>query len=162
MRRVFVPVLLTSTLAAACMQAGSSNDGPPPIAEAEAGVRIFWDAYIAAATSGNATALSQLHAADVFLVEPGMPTLRGRDAVAAAFGEGFKAAQYSEVNIRPELTEWHGEHVFQVGSYDDRFTVQGQVTRTFGRYAGVFVRDSTGKWLVSRAVVAMDSSAVVK
>ncbi len=162
MRRVFVLVLLCSVLAAACQVAATPDSGPPPIAEAEAGVRVFWETYVAAAKAGNATALSELHSADVFLVEPGMPTLRGRDAVAAAFGEGFKAVQYAEVNIRPELTEWSGEHVFQVGSYDDRFTVQGQAMRSFGRYSGVFVRDSSGKWLVSRAVVAMDSSSAVK
>ena len=49
--------------------------------------------------------------------------------------------------------------MFQVGTYDDQFTLQGQERRSFGRYSGVFVRDSSGKWLVARAVVAMDSSS---
>jgi len=162
MRRALITATIVGIATLACQRPESPSDTPPPIAEAEEGVQAFWSAYVAAAKAGDASALGQLHAPDVYLVEPGMPTLRGRDAVAAAFGEGFTAVKYSEINIRPALTEWHGERVFQVGTYDDRFTMQGQAMRSYGRYSGVFVRDSAGKWLVSRAVVAMDSSAAVK
>jgi len=159
MLRTAAPALLLACVVAAC-QGGGRNEAPAPsVADAEAGVGKFWADYTAAAKAGDAAALAQLHTADAYIVEPGMPTLHGRDAVAGAFGEGFKAVKYSMINIRPELTEWHGSQVFQVGTYDDQFTLQGQERRSFGRYSGVFVRDSSGKWLVARAVVAMDSSS---
>lgn len=115
-----------------------------------------------AVKAGDATALAALHAPNVYLVEPGMPTMRGRDAVAAAFSEGFKVVKYAEVNIDPDLTEWFGDRIFQAGSFDDRFSIQGKAQASYGRYTGFFEKDSAGTWHVLRALVAQDSVVTLK
>ncbi|MBW7933595.1 MAG: DUF4440 domain-containing protein [Gemmatimonadaceae bacterium] len=158
-RVAFLAVILGTSACAAPKEAPAPQ---PTAEEARATLDTWWASYVGAVKAGDATALAGMHATDVYLVEPGMPTMRGRDAVAAAFGEGFKVVKYAEVNIHPELTEWIGEQIFQAGSFDDRFSVQGKTQASYGRYTGLFAKDSTGAWRVVRALVAQDSVVTPK
>lgn len=131
---------------------------PSSIESARAELDAWWRQYETAVKAGDVATLGPMHADSVYLVEPGAPTLHGRAAVVGFLSEAFKSVQYVEVSIRPEQSEWVGDRVFQVGSYNDRFEVQGQSQASYGRFAGLFQRDSVGHWQVLRAVVALDSA----
>ncbi|MDQ8154764.1 MAG: DUF4440 domain-containing protein [Gemmatimonadota bacterium] len=157
MKKSRVAVLAVILSAIACAAPKQTPAPQPTAEEARAALDAWWTSYAVAVKAGDAAALAAMHAPDVYLVEPGMPTMRGRDAVAAAFGEGFKVVKYAELNIHPEVTEWFGERIFQAGSFDDRFAIQGKSQASYGRYTGFFEKDSAGTWRVLRALVAQDS-----
>ncbi len=151
--------LIIGIAVAACAQ---PKPAPPSPDEARTAIDAWWTQYVTAVKAADATSLAAMHSDSVYLAEPGMPTMRGRAAVAAAFTEGFKVVRYSAVNIEPDITEWHGTQVVQVGTYNDRFEMQGKPQASYGRYSAVFERDTAGVWRVLRAVVAMDSAVAVK
>lgn len=157
MKKSRVAALAVMLTAIACAAPKQVPAPQPTAEEARAALDAWWTAYASAVKAGDAAALAAMHAPDVYLVEPGMPTMRGREAVATALSDLFKMVKYAEVNIHPELTEWVGERIFQAGSFDDRFAVQGKSQASYGRYTGFFERDSTGAWRVLRVLVAQDS-----
>ena len=145
---------------AALVACSPPKEAPTPrdLESARAELDAWWSKYATAVKAGDVGTLGPMHADSVYLVEPGAPTLRGRMAVESFMSEALKAVQYSEVNIRPDHTEWVGDRILQLGTYNDLATMQGQRQASFGRFAGLFQRDSTGNWQVLRAVIALDSA----
>lgn len=118
-----------------------------------------WTKYSAAAVSGDADAIAQLYADSAYLVESGLPTIRGNAAIRSVVKEVLGGVRFLESSIRPELTEIAGDRVLQFGAYRDVLQSTGNPAEVvFGRFAAVLLRDSTSSWRLSRLIAVADST----
>lgn len=140
--------------------ASPERESPPPdLSVVRAQIDSVWTTYSAAAVGGDASAIAQLYADDAYLVESGLPTIRGNAAIRSVVSELLGGVRFLEASIRPELTEIAGDHVLQFGAYRDVLQSTGKPAEVvFGRFAAVLVRDSTSSWRVSRLIAVADST----
>lgn len=136
------------------------QESPPPDLSA---VRIeldsLWARYSAAAIAGDADAIAQLYTDSAYLVESGLPTVRGNAALRLVVKDVLGGVRFLEASIRPELTETAGDRVLQFGTYRDVIQPTGQPAQVVaGRFAAVLQRDSTASWRVSRLIAVADST----
>jgi ketosteroid isomerase-like protein len=119
----------------------------------------LWTKYSAAAVAGDADALAGLYADSAYVVESGLATVRGKTAVLSVVKEVLGGVHFFEATIRPEITEIAGDRVLQFGAYRDVLQSPGKPAEVvMGRYAAVFLRDSTSALRVSRLIAVADST----
>ena len=108
---------------------------------------------------GDADALAGLYADSAYVVESGLPTVRGNTALRSVVKEVLGGVRFLDSSILPELTEAAGDRVLQFGTYRDVLQATGKPAEvTVGRFAAVLLRDSTSAWRVSRLVAVADST----
>ena len=118
-----------------------------------------WTKYSAAAVGGDADGITQLYADNAYVVESGLPTIRGNAALRSVVKEVLGGVRFLESSIRPELTEIAGDRVLQFGTYRDVLQSTGKSAEVVvGRFAAVLLRDSTSSWRVSRLIAVADST----
>jgi ketosteroid isomerase-like protein len=156
MSRGFTPVIALLGLACATPERG----GPPPdLSVVRAQIDSLWTKYSAAAVGGDADALAQLYVDSAYVVESGLPTIRGIVALRSLVKEVLGSVRFLEASIRPELTEMAGDRVLQFGTYRDVLQSAGKPAEVVhGRFAAVLLRDSTASWRVSRLIAVADST----
>lgn len=119
----------------------------------------LWAQYAAAAVAGDADAIARLYTDSLYLVESGLPTVRGNAALRTVVKDVLAGVRFHESNIRPELTELAGDRVLQFGEYRDVLQATGQPPQAvFGRFSAVLQQDSAGAWRVSRLIAVADST----
>ena len=119
----------------------------------------LWARYSAAVIAGDAEAVARLYTDSAYLVESGLPTVRGNAAVRAVANEVLGNIRILESSVRPELTETAGSRVLQFGTYRDVLQPSGQPAQVvLGRFAAVLERDSAATWRVSRLFAFPDSA----
>ncbi len=119
----------------------------------------LWAQYSAAAVAGDGDAIARLYTDSMYLVESGLPTIRGNAALRTAVKDVLAGVRFHESAISPELTELAGDHVLQFGTYRDVLQATGQSPQvTFGRFSAVLQHDSAGSWRVSRLIAVADST----
>lgn len=132
---------------------------PPDLSVVRAQIDSVWAQYSAAAVGGDASAIVQLYADSAYVVESGLPTIRGNAALRSVVKEVLGAVRFLESSIRPELTEIAGDRVLQFGTYRDVLQSAGKPAEVVvGRFAAVLLRDSTSSWRVSRLIAVADST----
>lgn len=120
----------------------------------------LWARYSAAVIAGDAEAVARLYTDSAYLVELGLPTVRGNSAVRAVAMEVLGGIRILESSVRPELTETAGDRVLQFGTYRDVLQPSGQPTQVvLGRFAAVLERDTAATWRLSRLFAFPDSTA---
>ena len=151
-------ILGIALLALAC--ASPEREGPlPDVSVVRTQIDSVWTKYSAAAVGGDAEALVQLYADGAYVVESGLPTIRGNAALRAVVKEVLGGARVLESSIRPELTEIAGDRVLQFGTYRDVLQSTGKPAEVVvGRFAAVLLRDGTSSWRVSRLIAVADST----
>lgn len=118
----------------------------------------LWAAYGAAVIAGDGDAIARLYTDSAYLVESGLPTVRGKAALRTVVTDVLKGVRFLESSVSPELTELAGDRALQFGTYRDVLQPTGQPAQlVVGRFAAVFQRDSTF-WRVSRLVAVADST----
>lgn len=131
----------------------------PDLSVVRVQIDSLWATYSAAAIAGDADALARLYADSAYVVESGLPTVRGNAALRSVVKEVLGGVHFLESTIRPELTELAGDRVLQFGTYRDVLRQTGQpVQVVVGRFAAVLQRDSTASWRVSRLIAVADST----
>lgn len=119
----------------------------------------LWAQYAAAAVAGDGEAIARLYTDSLYLVESGLPTVRGNAALRTVVKDVLAGVRFHESSIRPELTELAGDRVLQFGEYRDVLQATGQPPqRVFGRFSAVLQQDSAGSWRVSRLIAVADST----
>ena len=151
-------ILGIALLALAC--ASPEREGPlPDVSVVRTQIDSVWTKYSAAAVGGDAEALAQLYADGAYVVESGLPTIRGNAALRAVVKEVLGGVRFLESSIRPELTEIAGDRVLQFGTYRDVLQSTGKPAEVVvGRFAAVLLRDGTSSWRVSRLIAVADST----
>ena len=114
--------------------------------------------YIAAQTSGDATALAALFgdmaAVDIY----GLPKLRGRAALEAAFKADFAARKYTLTEITPTATSARTSHDgSEIGTYHDMHDAKGSVDHEWGRYLVALSKGADGQWRLDYLMAFPDS-----
>lgn len=71
------------------MRRPEEDCAPPSIETARTELDAWWRKYETAVKAGDVATLGPMHADSACLVEPGVPTLRGRTAVVAFLGEAL-------------------------------------------------------------------------
>lgn len=131
----------------------------PDVSVVRAQLDTLWATYAAAVIAGDADAVARLYTDSAYLVESGLPTIRGKAALLTTVKEVLGGVRFLESRITPDLTELTGDRVVQIGTYLDVIQPTGQPTqRVFGRFAAVLERDSTSVWRVSRLLAVADST----
>ena len=121
----------------------------------------LWTTYAAAASAGDVDALARIYTDSLYLVELGLPTVRGSAEWRSVVTEIFAGVRILESSIRPELTELLGNQVLQIGEYRDVLQPAGQPAQAaYGRFAAVLRREDAGAWRLSRLVAFADSTVV--
>jgi ketosteroid isomerase-like protein len=140
--------------------AAPQQDSPgPDLSLVRAQLDSLWAEYAAAAIAGNADAIVRLYTDSAYLVESGLPTVRGNGALRSVVKDVLSGVRFLESSIRPELTEVVGDRVLQFGEYRDVLQPTGKpVQVVVGRFAAVLERDSTASWRVSRLIAVADST----
>lgn len=132
---------------------------PPDLAVVRAELDSLWARYSTAAVAGDPDGIARLYADSAYLVESGLPTVRGNVALRSIVQEVLGGLRFLESSVRPELTELAGDRVLQFGTYRDVLQPTGQSAHVVvGRFAAVFQRDSTAAWRVSRLIAVADST----
>jgi ketosteroid isomerase-like protein len=140
--------------------ASPRQESPPPDSSAiRTDLDSLWARYTAAAVAGDGDAIAQLYADNAYVVESGLATIRGKDALRSVVKEVLGGVRFIEASITPELTEVTGDRVLQFGSYRDVLQQGGQpVQVVVGRFSAVLHRDSTGSWRVRSLIAVADST----
>ena len=137
----------------------SNAAAKPDLSAVRVQLDSLWAAYNRAAQAGDAARLAAFYTDSAYLVMSGTTTLRDRATLEALTAEALKGGRFIEDVIRPEITEWAGDRVVQMGSYHDVFEAPGKPAQTtFGRFSAILERDATGGWKVSRLAAIQDSS----
>jgi ketosteroid isomerase-like protein len=131
----------------------------PDLSVVRAQIDNLWTKYSAAAVAGDADAIVRLYADSAYLVESGLPTIRGNTALRSVVKEVLGGVHFLESSIRPEMTEIAGDPGLQFGAYRDVLQSTGKPAEVVvGRYAAVFLRDSSSAWRISRLIAVADST----
>ncbi len=140
--------------------ASPRQESPPPdLSVVRTQLDSLWAQYSAAAVAGDADAIAQLYTDSAYLVESGLPTVRGNAALRSVVKDVMGAVRFLEASVRPELTEIAGDRVLQFGTYRDVIQPSGQPAQVVaGRFAAVLQRNSTASWRVSRLIAVADST----
>ena len=119
----------------------------------------LWAQYSAAAVAGDGDAIARLYTDSLYLVESGLPTVRGNAALRTVVKDVLAGVRFHESSIRPEVTEFAGDRVLQFGEYRDVLQATGQPPQAvYGRFSAVLQQDTAGAWRVSRLVAVSDST----
>lgn len=119
----------------------------------------LWAHYTAAVVAGDADAIAQLYTDSAYLVESGLPTVRGNAALRSVVKDVLGGVRFLESSVQPEFTETAGDRVLQFGTYRDVLQQSGQPAQVVvGRFGAVLQRDSAASWRVSRLIAVADST----
>lgn len=153
-RGTLVAVLLGLACAAPASEAPRSD-----LSVVRTQLDSLWAQYAAAAVAGDGDAIARLYTDSLYLVESGLPTVRGNAALRTVVKDVLAGVRFHESTIRPEVTEFAGDRVLQFGEYRDVLQATGQPPQVvFGRFSAVLQQDSIGAWRVSRLIAVADST----
>ena len=156
MSRWFTVGIVLFVLACASPRQESS---PPDLSVVRTELDSLWAQYSAAAIAGDADAIARFYTDSAYLVESGIPTVRGNAELRSVVKDVLSGVRFLESSIRPELTESTGDRVLQFGTYRDVLQQSGQPAQVVeGRFAAVLQRDSSASWRVSRLIAVADST----
>lgn len=160
--------LSASTLAALLLAAACAPPAEEPATAATAtvdtaaalrGLDELRNRYIALNTAGDAAGLAALYADSAGLDILGLPRLRSRSAIQAAFAADFAARKFTLTEILPlSRTVRTDAEVTEIGTYHNMFTANGTGTHEWGRYVGAFAKRADGQWEIAYLMAFADST----
>ena len=88
----------------------------------------------------------------------GLPKLRGRAAIEAAFKADYAARKYTMTEIMPtETTVRTSNDGYEIGTYHDMHDVKGKVDHEWGRYLVGLAKGADGQWRLDYLIGFPDS-----
>ncbi len=161
----------TTTLAAVLLAAACAPraETPPTAtatvdsAAASQGLDVLRDRYIALQTGGDAAGLAALYADSAGVDLFGLPRLRGRPAIQAAFTADFAARKNTLTQIMPGTRSVRTDsEATEIGTYHNMHDVKGTVDHEWGRYLGAFEKGADGQWKITYLMAFPDSTKIDK
>ncbi|HSE52572.1 MAG TPA: hypothetical protein VLB00_10290 [Gemmatimonadales bacterium] len=117
--------------------------------------------YIALNTAGDAAGLAALYADSAGLDILGLPRLRSRSAIQAAFATDFAARKFTLTEIVPLSRNVRTEtEATEIGTFHNMFTLNRAATHEWGRYIGAFAKRADGQWEIAYIMAFADSTKV--
>jgi len=133
---------------------GRTAPTPPAVhAEIEAAIRTY-ARYLKAQ---DVEKLVLLYAPDGELMNPGMDTLRGPEAIRK-FLLSLKEVRVQEVEMLPGAIESGGNEAMEWGTYTQRVVLpdRSQPLAVAGRYVAHWRKQADGRWLLRRMLTQPD------
>jgi uncharacterized protein (TIGR02246 family) len=119
----------------------------PELAEARAGL-------LAAATSGNASALARMYTSDAVLMNPNAPDVRGRAEIEAHFRRAFGLIAIREMTLTPIEIAEKDPDAWELSTFTQMIARPGQPSaEDRGRVLLVWRRDADTNWRIRYALV---------
>ena len=147
--------LPTATLLALALTACG---GPAPSAEADMkaikAVNVAWNKHY---NAGDGAAVAALYAEDAVLSVPGVPPMRGKEAISAYYLKDVPSTLAAGITVADDAASDVGQSVdlaWQWGTYHNTDKAGTVVER--GKYLTVFERRG-GKWMIVRDMWNSDS-----
>lgn len=130
---------------------------------ANQGLDALRSQYIALQTGGDGPGLAALYADSAGVDLFGLPRLRGRPAIQAAFTSDFAARKYTLTQITPVSRNIRTDAAAtEIGTYHNMHDVKGTVDHEWGRYIGAFEKGTDGQWRIVYLMAFPDSTKVDK
>lgn len=130
---------------------------PPPPGDAarRAEVEAALHGYAGAVESGKADAISARFTPDGQLLLPGLPPLKGREAIRAFLAPMTAAGVVQSAVMSTELLEVRGDTAAdQWGTYVEVAGERGKPMETYGgRFAALWRRERDGHWRLARLMM---------
>jgi uncharacterized protein (TIGR02246 family) len=150
--------LILAVLIGAC--AGQPKTPAVDTVATTAAIDSLNNAFVAAVTARDTSAVVNFYASDAQLLPPGSPRVEGHDAIRA-FWVGFLQTPGLELqltSIRPIIAE-AGDVAIDVGSYAMKFTdAKGKPMEDVGKFVTV-LKKVDGEWKVAVETFNSDKSA---
>jgi uncharacterized protein (TIGR02246 family) len=152
-----IPLLLLSLLACSLEKAPPTRTASAANPSAE--IAAFWDQYIAAEKAADTAAWQALLTEDVTFVFTGGETIRGRARAAAFLSAWLAQNKIAAIHISSEEVTVSGDHAFQLARVHEAYQPNaGPTTEQFSRMGAFLLQTGSGRWLLDRAVVIIDST----
>jgi ketosteroid isomerase-like protein len=127
------------------------------------GLSALRNQYIALNNAGDAVGLAALHADSAGVDIFGVPRLRGRPAIQAAFAADFAARKFTLTEIVPLAQNFRTDaDATEIGTYHNMYIVKGATTHEWGRFLGAFSKRADGQWQIVYIMAFPDSIRVDK
>ena len=164
MRRIRLLSLALLLPALAC---GPAEDAGTMAAVDTAAVQTALDSfrlrYIAAETAGDAAGLAALYDENAGIDLYGLPRLRGRANIQAAFQGMFATRKVTVFEIMPTSMEARtNSDASELGTYHTLADSSGVKLHEWGRYLVAFTKGSDGQWRLVYLIGFSDSTKVEK
>src|SRR4029079_4708481 len=138
---------------AAAVVLGLASRAPaatPGAGAAEKEIEAGSQPYAGLIRTMDADGLAALYADDGELLNPGMETLKGREAIRK-FLLSPKGAKVDSSTMTTDALDVTGDAAVQWGTYVQRVAPPGQSMEEFrGRYVAQWARQADGRWLLKR------------
>jgi ketosteroid isomerase-like protein len=119
--------------------------------------------YMTLQNAGDAAGLAALHGDSAGVDIYGLPRLRGRPAIQAAFAADFAARKYTLTEIVPVSRNVRTDtEATELGTYHNMHDVKGTIDHEWGRYIGAFGKGPDGQWKIMYIMAFPDSTKVDK
>jgi uncharacterized protein (TIGR02246 family) len=123
-------------------------------ARARGEVVAAMERYMELLRLGPVDALVAYYTADAELLEPGMISLRGREAIRAFLEPIFAQAVVESASTETETIDVHGNSACQWGTYHQRVAAKDKPAVDYaGRYVAAWRREADKKWRLTRLLV---------
>jgi ketosteroid isomerase-like protein len=160
-------ILLLAALlpAAACTPKPADSGAMATVdtATVKSGLDSLRTHYIAARTANDATALAALYAEDAGIDLYGLPRLRGRPSIEAAFKTDFAARKYTVLEIMPSgMQARTNTDASELGTYHEVNDSSGMIGHAWGRYLAAFTKGGDGMWRLAYLIGFPDSTKAGK
>jgi uncharacterized protein (TIGR02246 family) len=144
---------ISATLLAACSQIGTVDT-----AAEEAAVRAVNVAWVKAFADGDAAAAAALYVDDAVLSAPGIPAVRGKDAILERLGQEMTMLNADGLNTANDPSSdvgISGDLAWETGGFTN--TDQAGATVATGKFTTIFAKRD-GAWKIVRDTYNMNST----
>jgi uncharacterized protein (TIGR02246 family) len=139
--------------AAAFVLAGCAATSRPAADSSRAEVEAAMQQYTARLRDPSPDALVAMVAPDGEMLEPGMPSLRGRDAIRAFLAPLAAAVTVEAATSQTDAIDVRGDAAYVWGSYSETVVPHDGPRATYtGRFVAEW-RRGDGRWLLRRMLV---------
>ena len=149
MRYSSIPALASLLLGAACTPKPADTVAVATVdtAAVKTGLDSLRSRYIALRTGDDAAGLAGLYTEDAGIDQYGVPRLRGRPGIEAAFKADMALRKYPLLEIMPLNMEARSSTVAsEIGTYHEMSDSSGTKGHAWGRYLVAFRKDTDGMW----------------
>jgi len=165
MRYSSMTALASLLLGAACTPKAPDSGAMATVdtAAVQTGLDSVRTRYIALRTGDDAAGLAGLYTEDAGIDQYGLPRLRGRPSIEAAFKTDMAARKYTLLEIMPlNLVARTNTDASEIGTYHEMSDSSGTKGHAWGRYLVAFRKDADGMWRLIYLIGFPDSTRVDK
>ena len=165
MKHAVLLSLATVLLAGACAPRAEAPAAAAAVdtAAALAGIDSLRTRYVALNNAGDAAGIAMLYADSAGVDLVGVPRLRGRPAIQAAFAQDYAGRKYTLTEITPTVrTVRTNMDATERGIYHEMHDVKGVVDHEWGRWIAAYGKEPDGQWRIFYLMAFPDSTRTDK